>query len=310
MKIVYLDAATMGQDIDFSVFEQFGTFEMYDRTPEEKIVEQAKGATVLLTNKCKLSKEILEQLPDLKLICVTATGVNIVDIEAAKALNITVTNVQNYGSMSVAQHVFALLLALTNRVAEHASPTRWKNSSDWCYYDYPLTELAGKTIGLIGYGGIGKKVAQLAEAFEMNVLINKRTPDSTDSRMVSLEILLKTSDVVSLHCPLTPENEQFINKKTLALMKPTAVLINTARGGLINEYDLAEALREGKLLAAALDVLSVEPPTADNPLLTAPYCLLTPHIAWATKEARIRLIQIVAQNIQCFLEGKPQNVVV
>ena len=313
MKIVFLDAFTINpKEINLNVFENFGHFECFDRTLPEEILERAKDATILLTNKVKLDRNILSQLPHLKYIGITATGFNIVDIIAAKELGITVSNAKNYGSMSVAQQVFAMILAFSNRLAEHDNPQKWTKSPDFCYFDHSLMELKDKTLGLIGYGDIGKKVAQIALAFEMKVIINKKTPfvePPINLSETTLDTLFEESDFISLHCPLTSENEGFINAKSISKMKTSAILINTARGQLVNEIELAEALNNEKIAGAYLDVLSVEPPQTHNPLLNAKNCKISPHIAWGTLEARKRLVDIVYNNIENFLNGKPTNVV-
>ncbi len=313
MKIVYLDAHTVNpEEIDLNIFNTFGDFQWFDRTLPEQVVERANQATVLFTNKVKLDSDILNQLPHLKYIGVTATGYNVVDIVAAKELGITVTNAKNYSSNSVAQQVFAMILAFSNRLAEHDNPQKWVKNPDFCYFDYSLMELKDKTLGLIGYGDIGKKVAQIALAFEMKVLVHKKTPFGTVPENISevnLATILSESDFLSLHCPLTSDNAGFINAESLSKMKASAVLINTARGPLVNEAELADALNAGKIAGAYLDVLSVEPPTKDNPLLAAKNCKISPHIAWGTLEARQRLIDIVYQNLANFLAGNPSNVV-
>lgn len=313
MKIVFLDAFTVNpKEINLSVFENLGNFEWFDRTLPQEVIERAKDATILLTNKVKLDREILNQLPHLKYIGITATGFNIVDVVAAKELGITVSNAKNYSSTSVAQQVFAMILAFSNRLAEHDNPQKWTASPDFCYFDYSLMELKDKTLGLIGYGDIGKKVAQIALAFEMKVLVNKKTPFAEAPKNISettLDTLFEKSDFVSLHCPLTSENEGFINAKSISKMKTSAIIINTARGQLVNEIELAEALNKGKIAGAYLDVLSVEPPNSQNPLLGAKNCKISPHIAWGTLEARKKLISIVYTNLENFLDGKPTNVV-
>ncbi len=313
MKIVYLDDYTVHlEELDASRLFTLGDYTAYPRTSKEQIVERAAEADIILTNKVKLGEDILSQLPHLKYIGVTATGYNIIDIEAARKRNIVVTNAKNYSSMSVAQQTFAMILAFANRLAEHADPQKWVATPDFCYYDFTLTELAGKKLGLIGYGDIGKKVAQIAKAFEMEILVHKKTPMKEQEEgvtEVSLNEVLSQSDYLSLHCPLTPENEAFINKENISKMKKTAFLINTSRGGLIHESDLADALNEEKIAGAALDVLTVEPPSADQPLLKAKNCKISPHIAWATLEARKKLMQIVIDNIEAFMAGSPKNVV-
>jgi glycerate dehydrogenase len=311
MNIVYLDAYTSHPyELNLSELKALGNFTAYDRTPYEQTVERAKDADVLLTNKAVLDEKILGQLPKLRYIGVTATGYNVVDLEAAKKQGIVVTNARNYSSISVAQHVFAMLLAFTNRIIEHNDPEKWRDCPDFCYYDYTLTELAGKTLGLIGIGDIGEKVAQLAEAFEMEVLVNRKSGKSHPKyKTVDLDELLASSDVISLHCPLTEENKGFMNLETLKKMKQNALLINTARGPLIDEKDLRQALDNEIIGGAALDVVSVEPPANGNPLFGAKNLIISPHIAWASLEARKRLFKIVTNNIKAWMEGNPINVV-
>jgi glycerate dehydrogenase len=309
MKIVYLDAYPLGSNIDNTLLKTFGDYISYDRTNENNLLERAEGAEVLLINKCIISADTMDSLPKLKYIGVTATGFNIVDTKAAKERGIIVTNASDYSSNSVAQHVFAMILRIQNQIYEHSNVDKWINSPDFCYFNSTINEISGKTLGVIGFGGIGKKVVQIAEAFGMNVLINKRTLDSTDKRMVELDELLIKSDYVSLHLPLTESNKEFINESSLQKMKSNALLINTARGGLVNEKELAEALNSNIIGGAALDVLSIEPPSADNPLLNAKNCLITPHIAWGSYEARQKLLGIVVENIRAYQQGKPINVV-
>lgn len=313
MKIVYLDAYTVNpKEIDLSIFSKLGEYTQYDRTLPSQICERAVNAEILLTNKVVLDKVTLQKLPKLKYIGVTATGYNIVDIAAANEFGITVTNARNYSSNSVAQQVFAMILSFANRLSEHSSFGSWASQPDFCYYNHSFSELAGKTIGLVGFGNIAQKVAQIALAFDMNVLINKRT--SLDSPLegiteVDLNTLLKLSDYISLHCPLTADNEKFMDALAYKKMKNSAILINTARGGLINEQDLKDALNSGEIAGAYLDVLAVEPPAKDHILADVQNCRISPHIAWASLEARQKLIEIVFENLKCFLEGKPQNVV-
>lgn len=316
MKIVYLDAYTVNAlgDLDLSVLNILGDVRLYDRTPKEQIIERAKDAEVILTNKCPLNREIISQLPNLKYIGVTATGYNIIDVAAAKEHGVIVTNVRGYSSASVAQLSFSLMLSFTNQVAQHSEniAQTWPSSADWCFYLAPLVELEGKTLGIIGLGDIGKKVANIGLGFGMKVLANKRDLTSGGVEGVELckiEQLLNESDFVSLHCPLTADNQGFINKENIALMKSSAILINTSRGGLINEADLADALNAGKLAGAGLDVLSTEPPAKENPLLTAKNCIVTPHIAWAGVEARKALLKGTIENIKAYQAGAPINVV-
>ncbi|MCB0837058.1 MAG: D-2-hydroxyacid dehydrogenase [Bacteroidetes bacterium] len=314
MKIVILDGFTTNPgDVSWESISRLGTLKVYDRTEREKVVERAKGFEVAVINKTEMTADILSQLPDLKLIAYLATGYNSVDLEAASQQGIMVANAPGYGSDSVAQHAIALLLALTNQVGMYNKSTHqgdWVKSADWTYQIAPLVELRGKKMGVVGLGRIGRRAAEMASGLGMTVIANNRSPQKMEGvRMVELEELFRESDVVSLHCPLTSENERFVNRDLLSLMKPTAYLINTGRGPLIDEEDLAEALIEGKLAGAGLDVLSSEPPAKDNPLWKAPNCIITPHIAWGSREARIRLIDIVAGNIAAFMEGRSENIV-
>ncbi|MGA3241448.1 MAG: D-2-hydroxyacid dehydrogenase [Bryobacteraceae bacterium] len=308
MKITVLDGYCLNTgDLSWDALRAFGEVEVFDRTPADQVVERAAGAAIALTNKTPMPAAALDQLPDLRYIGVLATGYNVIDIEAAKRKGIVVSNVPTYGTASVSQFVFALLLELCHRVQLHADAVRageWTASPDWCFSKSPLIELEGKTMGVIGYGRIGRQTARIAEAFGMSVLWWDKPPGVS-----SLEDLLQQSDVISLHVPLTAETREMINARTLALMKPTAILINTARGPLIQEADLAEALNRSRIAGAALDVLSMEPPPARNPLLTARNCLITPHMAWATTEARRRLMTSVIENVAAFLKGQPKNVV-
>jgi glycerate dehydrogenase len=317
MKIVVLDGYTLNPgDLSWEGFGQIGNLTVYDRTPTDKIHERAAGAEILFTNKTPLNRQLIQQLPALKFIGVLATGYNVVDTQAAKEKGITVTNIPGYGSDSVAQLAFALLLELCHHVQSHSNSVmqgKWTQSADFCYWDYPLVELAGKTIGIIGVGNIGNKVADIATAFGMNIIGNSK-PQTDQShrknfRWADIPQLLEQSDVVSIHCPLFPETQGLINKETLKLMKPSAFLLNTSRGPIIVDEDLADALNNNVIVGAAIDVLSVEPPSVDNPLLTAKNCIITPHIAWATKEARIRLMDIAVNNLVAFINGNPINVV-
>jgi glycerate dehydrogenase len=317
MNIVVLDGFAMNPgDLDWSSLRSLGDCTIYDRTAPLEIVERSKNAAVIITNKVPLSKDTLSQLPHLKYIGVTATGYNIVDIAAAKAHGIIVTNVPAYSTNSVAQLVFALLLELTHHTGHHSSAVRsgrWSTNPDFSFWDFPLTELAGKTFGIIGYGNIGKTVAKIAAAFEMKVLIFSRHQTLGFSEnpdvYTDLDSLLRSSDIVSLHCALTSETDKLINAQRLALMKPTAYLINTGRGGLVDENALADALNNNTIAGAGLDVLSAEPPPPDNPLLTAKNCIITPHFAWASGAARKRLMDVVVNNVRSFLGGQPMNVV-
>jgi glycerate dehydrogenase len=274
-------------------------------------VERAVGAEIVLLNKTVLTRDHISKLSRLKYVGVLATGTNVVDLEAARERGIPVTNVPAYSTPSVAQGTIALLLELTQHVGHHADGVRigrWTTSQDWCYWDYPLIELNGLTMGIVGYGRIGQAVGRLASAFGMSVLANSPSPKSiSDARFVDLETLFRESDVVSLHCPLTPQTHQMVNAQQLALMKPTAFLLNTGRGPLVDETALADALNAGRLAGAGLDVLSVEPPKAQNPLLQAKNCIVTPHLTWATRASRERLMKIAVENIRAYLRGCPQN---
>lgn len=315
MKIVVLDGYTLNPgDLSWDELKSLGECEIYDRTPPGEVVKRAADAEIVLTNKAIVSREHIQALPRLKYIGVLATGYNIVDVAAARECNIPVANVPTYGTRSVAQHTFTLLLELTQHVGHHAQTVRdgrWTKSPDFCYWDYPLVELEGLTMGIVGFGRIGRAVADLALGFGMKVFVTSATPKQAlpGVRFVDLETLLRQSDVVSLHCPLTAQTKGLVNKERLLLMKPTAFLLNTSRGPLIDEAALADALNSGRIAGAGLDVLSVEPPPAGNPLLQAKNCLITPHIAWATRSARSRLMQAAVANIRAFLDGNPQNVV-
>jgi glycerate dehydrogenase len=308
MKIVVLDGYTLNPgDLSWDALRELGSCEIYDRSAPDEIVPRSTSAEIVLTNKVKLNGEYMSSVPTLKYIGVTATGYNIVDVADARERKVIVTNVPTYGTQSVAQMTFALLLELTQHVGHHAQTVRegrWTRSPDFCYWDYPLIELDGLTLGIIGFGRIGKMVGQLAEAFGMKVLTYSRKQP-----VAEMETLFRRSDIISLHCPLTPQTEHLVNEKRLAWMKPTAFLLNTSRGPLIDESALAKALNEGRIAGAGLDVLAVEPPTADNPLLRAKNCLITPHIAWATRAARSRLMEAVVENVRAYLTGESKNVV-
>lgn len=317
MKIVVLDGYTLNPgDLSWEGIERLGELTVYDYTPPELIEERAKEADIVFTNKTPLGEEMLEKLPRLKYIGVLATGYNVVDAAAAKERGIPVTNTPNYGSKSVAQMTFALILELCHHVQDHSDAVRagaWSQSRDFCFWNSPMIELEGKTIGIIGFGKIGQQTADIATAFGMKVIgYSHRHSDQShreNFRWAELDELLRESDIVSLHCPLFPETKGIINYGNLCKMKKSAFLINTARGPLIEEQDLADALNNDMIAGAGLDVLAVEPPPADNPLLTAKNCLITPHIAWATKEARKRLMDIAAENLGAFLNQEPVNVV-
>ena len=316
MKIVILDGYTANPgDLSWKQLKKIGELTVYDRTRPEETVERAKDAEIVLTNKVCLHRQEIEQLPSLKYIGVLATGYNVVDIDAANEHGIVVTNVPAYSTMSVAQMVFAHLLTVTNRTEHYAvlnRDGRWTASQDFCYWDTDLTELAGKTIGIVGLGNIGSRVAEIAEAFRMNVVAytsktERGLPFYVEKRM--LTELLKESDVVTLHCPLTECTHHLINRQTLRTMKPSAILINTGRGPLVNDADVADALKENRLRAYCADVLSEEPPRAENPLLQCENAFITPHIAWATKESRKRLIEVAINNVKAFVNKHPQNVI-
>jgi len=316
MRIVVLDGYTLNPgDLSWAGLHELGQCQIHDRTSPDDIVRRAQEAEIVLTNKTQLSKETLAQLPKLRYIGVLATGYNVVDVKAAHKQNICLTNIPAYGTVSVAQMVFAHLLNLTQHVAEHGQSVQagdWSRSRDFCYWNFPLVELAGLTMGIIGLGRIGQTTARLALDFGMKVIyfdVEKSITPQVDAQAVDLDTLFQESDVVSLHCPLTDSNFRLVNEQRLKLMKPTAFLINTSRGPLIDERALADALNTGKIAGAGLDVLSREPPEADNPLLKAKNCYITPHIAWATRAARQRLMDIAVANIRAFLNGKPQNVV-
>ena len=316
MNIVILDGYTLNPgDQNWAPVNALGKVTVYDRSSPDQIIERAIDADAVLVNKVILNESVLSQLPKLKYIGVCATGYNNIDINSTNKYGIVVTNVKAYGPASVAQHTFALLLALVNHIELHSQSVRngdWSASEDFCYWKTPLVELAGKTIGLVGLGDIGSQVAKIASAFGMKVIAFRKNPEqthNTDIEMVSMETLFKQSDVISLHCPLTEETKDLINAERLSWMKPTAYLLNTGRGPLINEEDLANALKNKTIAGAGLDVLSCEPPRTDNPLITAPNCVITPHIAWASFEARKRLLQMVADNLSAFMEGEATNVV-
>lgn len=315
MKIVILDAyAANPGDLSWDEFAALGELTVYDRTAQEYAAARIGDAEVVFINKVRLTDDIFAACPNLKLVSILATGYNIVDLAAAKRRGITVCNVPGYSTRAVVQMTFALLLEICQQVGLHSGAVhagRWQSCPDFCFWDRPLIELDGKTMGIVGYGAIGSAVGTVAQALGMKLLVTARheKPVPEGARFVSLPELLAQSDVVSLHCPQTAENARMIDAGALAQMKDGAILINTARGGLLDEQAVADALRSGKLLAAGMDVVSAEPIRADNPLLTAPNCFLTPHIAWAPLETRRRLQTISAENLRAFLAGKPQNVV-
>ena len=317
MKIVVLDGFTLNPgDLSWKDLESLGACEIYDRSSLPEVLKRAGGAEIILVNKIVLSRDTILSLPHLKYIGVTATGYNIVDVVAASERHITVTNVPSYGTKSVAQMTFALLLELTQRVGHHAQTVRegrWTACPDFSYWDYPLLELDGLTMGIVGLGRIGSAVAQLAAAFGMKVLAHRRAGASREGdssvQFVDLETLFRQSDVISLHCPLTSETKHLVNTQRLSWMKSSALLLNTSRGALIDEAALAEALNAERIAGAGLDVLGVEPPPPNNPLFHARNCFITPHMAWATRAARSRLLDIAVRNVRSFLQGEPQNVV-
>lgn len=314
-RMVVLDGFTMNPgDLSWDALRGIGACEIHDRTDAADIVARAEKADIILTNKCPLRRETLERLPRLRFIGVTATGVNVVDLETARARGVVVSNVPAYGTASVAQHVFALLLELTQRTGHHARTVadgRWSAGQDFCYWDFPLVELAGLTLGIVGYGEIGRAVARIGRAFGMPILAATRTPreDEAGVTFAGMDEVFRRADVVTLHCPLTAETTGLIHAARLASMKPTAFLINTGRGPLVVEADLADALHAGRIAGAGLDVLSAEPPSPDHPLLAAKNCIITPHIAWATRASRARLMEAVVANVRAFLAGQPRNVV-
>ncbi len=317
MKIVVLDGATLNPgDLSWEKLSDQGELSIYDRTPPELVVERIGDAEIVYTNKTIITREHLAACTKVRFIGVLATGYNVVDIQAARERGIDVCNIPTYGTMSVAQYAAALMLELCHRVGRHANDVRagnWSKCPEFCYWLNPLTELDGKTLGLLGFGRIGQAFARIAQAFGMNVavydkVVNKSL-ESPTLKYVTLDELYAGSDVISLHCPLFEDNKGMINRESIARMKPGVMLINTSRGPLINELDLAAALQSGHVAGAAVDVLSCEPPKPDNPLLSAPNCIVTPHIAWATLEARQRLMNIAVDNLICFKSGKPQNVV-
>lgn len=316
MNIVIIDGNSLNPgDLEWSAFGQLGKYIVHGETDSSIAVERLKDADVVITNKFPIDELLLEQLPKLKCICITATGYNIIDVDAASKRNIIVCNASGYSTVSTAQHTMALLLALTNQCRQkHDAVVKggWTRSGSWCYNPNPNIDLYQRTIGIVGLGAIGLQVAKLAQAFGMKTIGYKRSQQSGNIdgvQMVSLEQLYEVADVISLHCPLNPESERMINKHSLAKMKSTALLINASRGGLINEPDLKEALVKGEIAGAAVDVLSTEPPSMDNPLIHAPNCIITPHIAWGSRDCRNRLMQITLDNVKAFIDGHPQNVV-
>jgi glycerate dehydrogenase len=317
MKIVVLDGHTLNPgDISWQGLQQLGDVVIHERTPPDELLKRAEGAAMLLSNKTPITAAHIEALPHLKYIGLLATGYNVIDVAAAKKQGIIVANAPGYGTTSVVQQTFALLLELTQRVQRHGDSVMagdWARSADFCYWNFPLVELAGKTMGIIGFGHIGQKVGDVATAFGMNIIGNSRTRTDqsarTNFRWADIPELLEQADVVSIHCPLFLETQGLINAENLKRMKSSAYLINTSRGPIVNDDDLADALNNGTIAGAGIDVLSAEPPQADNPLFKAKNCIITPHIAWATKEARVRLMDMVVSNVAAFINGEPVNVV-
>jgi glycerate dehydrogenase len=317
LSIVVLDGHALNPgDLSWDALRALGNLQVFDRTPEGQVVSRARDAEIVLTNKTRVIADVLKQLPKLRYIGVLATGYDVVDLNAARGRNIPVTNIPVYGTASVAQFTFALLLELCHHVALHSDAARageWSRSVDFSFWKTPLIELAGRTIGIVGFGQIGRRVGEIAAAMEMRVIasdaVRTATPSWQGFRWCEIDRLLAESDVVSLHCPLLPDTRGMINASSIAKMKPGAFVLNVARGPLVVEQDLADALNSGRLAGAAVDVLSGEPPPADNPLLRAKNCLVTPHIAWATREARTRLLNTAIFNLRAFLDGHPVNVV-
>jgi len=315
MKIVVLDGGVLNPgDLSWHALEQLGDMTLYDRSTPDQVASRIGDAEIVIINKSRLDENVLRQCPQLKMIAVTATGYNVVDLDAARARNIAVANVPTYGTATVAQFTTALLLELCNRVGEHDVDVHaggWSRQRDFCYWLKPMVEVAGKKLGIIGYGRIGQAFSAVAQALGMSVLTYSAHPDpaleNERVRYVSLDTLYAEADVISLHCPLTPQTQGMINADALSKMKQSALLLNASRGDLINERDLAKALNQGRIAGAALDVLSEEPPQPDNPLLSAKNCLITPHIAWASVEARGRILATTVENVNAFLRGQPQN---
>ena len=316
-KIVVLDGYTENPgDLSWEGLERLGEVTVYDRTAPGEAAERIGGASLVLTNKTPITREVLESCGNVRYIGVLATGYNVVDVQAARERGIVVTNIPAYGTEAVGQYAIALLLEICSQVGHHSRAVhegRWESCRDFCFWDYPLIELAGKTMGIVGFGRIGRTVARIAQALGMNILACANHPnpayENESCRYASLEEVLAQSDVISLHCPLTKETEGLINRDTIGKMKDGVILLNNSRGPLVVEEDLAEALKTGKVYAAGVDVVSTEPIRGDNPLLAAPNCFITPHISWAPRETRQRLMDIAVQNLKSYLEGWPENVV-
>jgi len=313
MKIVILDGYTENPgDLSWGGFEAIGELKVYDRTPPEQIIERIGDAEVVITNKTPLAASVFDACPGIKYVGVLATGYNVVDVNAAKSKNIPVTNIPIYGTDAVAQLTMALLLEICHRAGHHSDAVKsgkWEKSLDFCFWDFPLIELAGKTMGIIGYGRIGQSTARMARAFGMNIIAYDAVQTEKNTEYVTIDELFARADVISLHCPLMPSTEGIINKDSIAKMKDGVILLNSSRGPLIVEQDVADALNSGKIYAAGVDVVSVEPIKGDNPLLAAKNCIITPHIAWAPLESRKRLMDVAVANLAAFVAGTPQNVV-
>lgn len=314
MKITVLDRNTVTNgDISLEELETLGDVSFHGLLYGDEIIKAAKDSDAIICNKAIIDAFVVNGCPNLKYVGLFATGYNNIDLEACSARGIVVANAPGYSTNSVAQQVFAFILELSGRLSEYNASVHdgdWVKSKQFSYFPFPIHEIYGKTLGIYGFGTIGKAVAKIADAFGMNVIVSTRTiPENPQYEIVSTEELFSRSDFLTLHCPLTPQTKELVNAKTLSLMKPTAYIINTSRGGVINEAELAAALNDGKIAGAGLDVLTVEPMKEGNPLLTAKNCLITPHIAWAAYEARKRLITLVADNVRAFINGKPQNVV-
>lgn len=317
LKFVILDSFALNPgDLSWDWLKLFGECEIYDRTPKDKILERCMGADVVLTNKTPLTRETLTKLDTLKYIALLSTGYNVVDCECAKEMGVPVSNIPAYSTNAVAQLTFSLILEITNAVGIHSESVRngeWSNCPDFCYWKTPLTELCGKTLGIVGFGQIGQAVADIAEAFKMNVIaVSGHETDQSHRKnfsWVDMDTLAKNSDIISFHCPLTEKTTGLVNEEFIAKCKDGAIIINTSRGPVVDDKALADALNSGKLRGAGLDVLTVEPPKKDNPLLSAKNCFITPHIAWAGFETRERLMKILEENVKAYLKGNPQNVV-
>lgn len=314
MQIVVLDGYTENPgDLSWDGLEELGDLTVYDRTPTEFIEKRIGNAEMVITNKTPISRETMKRCPDMKYIGVLATGYNVIDVKAAEEQGIIVTNIPTYGTAAVGQYTIALLLELCHHIGHHSQAVhdgRWENNIDWCFWDYPLIELAGKTMGIIGFGRIGETTGKIAAALGMQILAYDTIKKETDvAEYVELEELFQRSDVIVLHCPLFENNKEMINRESISKMKDGVIIINDSRGGLIREQDLADALNSGKVFGAAVDVVSTEPIRGDNPLLKAKNCLITPHIAWASKESRERLMSIAVENAQAYINGQPIHTV-